>query len=231
MMRRVFLVLAVVAALSLAVTVPASAQTWFQVRYWSTKAVFNFGGLTTDYTSNPVGFTVRHGFLNNDWALSLNYDSGSNTFNDPISTTNRWWNINLHRNFMMANGRVSVYAGYASALWDAPDLSQRFELTGARLGVDGRFVISGNWYVTGDFSYGPFGTASVNNYLGPGSATINASVTDARVGLGYMWGQWGVEGGYRWLTHNYTPGANSCPVSPCSDRWNGWYVGLNFMTP
>ncbi len=230
-MQRSVLAVAMAFIMLLAVSVPASAQTWIQLRYTSANAQFNFAGATTNYTANLGGATIRHNLSGGTWGLSLNLDTGNDNVSTGVATTSTWWNVNLHRNFPIATGMFSLYAGWGSASWSANAISQTYSQQGLRIGADLRHNLPGNWYLTGDIGYGPWGNATTNNYILPGAATIQASVTDGRVGVGHMFGPWGLEGGYRWIAQTYTPGAGSCPANPCYDHWGGWYVGLGIMTP
>ena len=143
-MRRTFLTLAVVAIICLTAAVPASAQTWFQFRYWPTSDSWNNGTFTPTFNSNLWGFSVRRNIVGGTWALSFNFDSGSVTNYSAGSlgtdAFNRFWNLNLHRNFSAANTHLSVFGGWGSAAFEGPSggvfLPYYVRQSAPRLGAD-----------------------------------------------------------------------------------------------
>ena len=237
-MHRFLLALIMASILPLATSIPASAQTWVQLRYWSTNATVNNAGATFPFTSGLYGASLRHTFMGGTWALSLNYDHGTIPVTGvlPFTTSgmfNQFWNANIHYNLPIPTGALSVFAGYGYAALELPNFpGGLFSRQSAfRIGVDGRVNLQSNWYLTGSFGYMPGGTAQQQNFFVVGPASVSANLSDLQVGLGYSMGGYGIEAGYRTVNWNFTPGAGSCPGAPCFANWNGWYVGVNFTTP
>jgi hypothetical protein len=236
-MRRSFLTLAVVAIICLTAAVPASAQTWFQLRYWSTNQLWNAPGPIGPDTWDSAlwGFSVRRNVVGGLWALSFNYDSGGIT--NPVGVTapsdsyNRFWNLNLHRNFPFATGNASLYGGLGSLAIEIPSFPAYVRQRGPRIGADVRFALPGNWFVVGDLAYTFNGTAEQLSYSVGGTLPLSATAVEYRAGLGYSMGRWGLEGGYRVINWNHTTAAFCGGAASCSFRWSGWYAGLNFTAP
>lgn len=232
-MRRTLLALAVVVIISLTAAVPASATTWFQLRYWGTNQTFNLVPPVT-WDSGLGGFSVRRDVLGGMWALSFNYDSGGITnvvgLTPGFERFNRFWNLNLHRNFPFATGNASLYGGWGSLAKENPGFPSYVRQSGPRLGADVKFNLRGNWYAVGDLGYTFGGTAEQLNFTIGGVVPLSASALEYRVGVGYMMGRWGLEGGYRGITWTHTTAA-FCGGPSCSFKWTGWYAGLNFTAP
>lgn len=231
-MRLAFTLTAVILALGSWQASPAAAQTWdVQLRYWPTGVRGDYAGTVVLYNTYFWGLSVRRSFAGDRRAVSFNFDRGAMTY--PGLGTGQYtqvWNINLHRNFPLPQGLFSVYAGWGSLSYAAPNapfgaLFQQQQ--GLRVGVDTRVNLASGWFVVGDLGYGPSGSAEFTNTFVPGPATVQAQFLDARLGVGRAFGSWSVEVGHRWLNWTYTPGANTCASSPCEDRWNGWYLGFN----
>jgi hypothetical protein len=223
-----------VVAMALWLPAPAASQSWtVQLRYWPSSVTGNYGGIVVPYNTYFWGLSLRAPLANDKWAVSFNFDRGDTTIPGFGSGQySQFWNLNLHRNFPLPNGVFSVYAGWGSLTYEAPNipgfpLSQQQQ--GLRVGLDARINLANNWYVTGDFGYGPSGSAQFTNTFVAGTVTVQARSHDARLGVGRTFGPWGLEVGYRWLLWAYTPGPNACATSPCEDRWNGWYLGLNLF--
>lgn len=236
MLIRRAVVLAAVVALGWSQPVPAVARTWdAQIRYWPTSVTGDYAGTIVSYSTYFWGFSLRGSSDSAKWAVSFNFDRGGMTYPGLGSGQfTQVWNLNLHRNFRLPNGLLSGYAGWGALSYEAPNspfgaLSQ--QQSGLRVGADARINLPNGVYVTGDIGYGPSGSAQFTNTFVPGSVTVQAQFLDARVAVGRNYGRWGVEVGHRWLTWNYTPGPNTCPSTPCQDRWNGWYLGLNVSSP
>jgi hypothetical protein len=230
---------AAVLMLVAAVAVPASAETWVQVRYWPTNARWDLT-LNPTWTSAMWGLTIRHTLAGGAWAASFNIDSGPIT-NDPWGSPgqfNRFWNINLHRNFRTDAGLFSVYAGWGSSAFELPNFTfvpAFIRHSGPRLGVDARVNFRERWHLAADLGYTFNGTTTAQcvytSPCGP-EPSWNSSVFDARIGIGYTVGGWGLEAGYRWINWAQTnlpaTAASVCPGLNCGMAWNGLYVGLNF---
>jgi hypothetical protein len=215
---------------------PAVARSWdAQIRYWPTSVTGDYAGTIVLYNTYFWGFSLRGSPGDARWAVSVNFDRGEMTYPGLGSGQSmQTWNLNLHRNVRLPNGLLSAYVGWGSLSYQAPNfafgpLSQL--QAGLRAGVDARINLPRGFYVTGDLGYGPSGAAQFTNTFVPGSVTVEAQFLDARLAVGRTYGHWGLEVGHRWLQWNYTPGANTCPSTPCQDRWNGWYVGLNISSP
>ncbi|MDI6772832.1 MAG: hypothetical protein QME77_09640 [bacterium] len=232
-MRRSLIALAVVAVLVMAASVPASAQTWIQLRYWSTNNSVYENGST--WSSPLLGFSLRRDVMQGAWALSFNFDSGSVNWTGGYSAPgsfNRFWNLNVHRNFPLANGRTSFYAGYGGGAFEEPTWPWYVRLNGFRFGVEGKLNFRENWYLTGDLGYTPRQTGSQLNFAFGGFANMPASLLDYKVALGYAYSPtWGVEVGYRGVDLRYDPTIMCGGSTSCGLRWGGWYVGLNFTMP
>ncbi len=242
-MHRSFLALAVAAVLLLALSVPASAQTWIQLRYWGVNnnaSVSN--GATDNFSTNPAGIGIRRNLMGGQWAVSFNFDQGS--FTKPAGnfvawTTsnqyNRFWNLNIHKNFTAPNGAMfSLYGGWQSTSVEWPNWptgAQYVRQNGPRVGADLRIPFAGPWVFSGDFGYGFGGNLTTNAYTGtPGTGSGN--VWDWHAGLGYNFTPtWALEGGYRGIQWTINPSAATCAAAPCNWKWNGWYLGLNFTAP
>jgi len=244
-MHRSFLALAVAAVLLLALSVPASAQTWIQLRYWGVSNNASFSNILTDkFSTNPAGIGIRRNLMGGQWALSFNFDQGS--FTKPAGnfaawTTanqyNRFWNLNVHRNFTAPNGAMfSMYGGWQSTSvewpnWPLPG-GAYVRQSGLRVGADTMIPFAGNWYFKGDLGYGFGGNLTHNNFTIVGTGTGNGNVLDWRAGLGYNFNPtWGLEAGYRGIQWTINPSATTCASTPCNFKWNGWYFGLNFAAP
>lgn len=214
----------------------SAAGPTIQLRYWPANNTGTYGPFVIPYNSWLGGITLRNGFHGDAWAWSFNFDYGPSTFPDlgPGQFTQSW-NINLHRQFITPSGRFSLYAGWNSLSFEAPNnpgaapLYQRQQ--SLQLGVDGRLRLSEGWYLTADFAFRPEATADFNNVFSPGLSQVQTQSTDIRAGVARSLGTWEAEIGYRWLRWNYTPGPNSCASSPCGDTWAGWYLGFNFSAP
>lgn len=235
-MRRSLIALAVVAVLVMAASVPASAQTWFQLRYGSTNQTWNAPLIGPDtWDSGLRGFSVRRNVLGGQWALSFNYDSGGITnpvgVFAPPDSYNRFWNLNLHRNFPFATGNASLYGGWGRLAIEIPAFPAYVRQSGPRIGADVKFNLRGNWYAVGDLGYTFGGSAEQLSYSVGGVLPLSATALEYRVGVGYMMGNWGLEGGYRGITWNHTTAAFCGGAGSCSFKWTGWYVGLNFTMP
>lgn len=238
-MRKSFFALAVVAALLLTASVPASAQTWIQLRYWSTSDSWNNGTFTPTFNSNLWGFSLRRDVLGGMWALSFNIDSGpvTNYSAGSLGTDafNRFWNLNLHRNFSVQNSRLSLFGGWGSAALEGPTggvfLPYYVRQTGPRLGADVRMMFMSDWYLSAHLGHMFGGSATQFNWTAAGLSSVTASLTDWRVGVGRSFGTWEVEGGYRGINWSFTPSPMCLGASPCNFRWGGWYVGLGVTMP
>lgn len=225
-----------VVALGCSPPLPAVASSWdAQIRYWPASVTGDYAGTIVSYNTYFWGLSLR-GFAENPaWAVTINFDRGEMTYPGLGSGQfTQIWNLNVHRTFRLPNGRLSAYVGWGSLSYEAPNspfgaLSQ--QQNGLRAGVDARVNLPRGLYVMGDFGYGPSGTAQFTNTFVPGTVTVQAQFLDARVAVGRTYGQWGLEVGHRWLHWNYTPGPNTCPSTPCHDRWKGWYIGLNISSP
>jgi hypothetical protein len=232
MLKRIA-VLAVMIVLVLTLPLPASAQTWFQIRYWpTTNSWYYSGGAPPDVTSNSTfwGLSVRRSV--GVWGLSFNIDSGQDNFPGGGSPqTETIWNLNLHRNFSLPNGMASIYAGYGSASYNATTPNWVWSQQGFRIGADFRMNLQNNLYVVGDLGYGPFGNVTLTNIFVGGTTTEPASVLDWRLGAGIKRGPWEFEAGYRSFNWRVTPSATTCATTPCGTAWAGWYLGVNFTTP
>jgi hypothetical protein len=233
-MRRSLIALAVVAVLVLAASVPASAQTWIQLRYWSSpNSAWDLASPSSIvFSSNLTGFSLRRTLLAGEWAASFNYDTGAfNTYWATPGQFNRFWNFNVHRNFASERGVFSLFAGWGSAAFEWPNwtpVAAYIRQSGLRLGVDAKINVRDQWYLTGSAAYGPFGQAT-ESWAYESTGTFNARVMDWNVGLGRTFGAWGLEGGYRGISWSHDPSV--CRGSPCGVRWGGWYVGLNLTMP
>jgi len=242
-MRRSFLALAVVTVLILAASVPASAATWIQLRYWGTSNdVLHFGVFPFPFTTNPAGLSIRRDLMNGMWALSFNFDTGAASGGFLGSTPdsyNRFWNLNLHRQWAVGTAMFSLYGGWGSVavvlpnLW-ATGVEAAIRQSGLRVGTDVKVMVAPNWYLVGDFGYGPFGSnAQTNNWLAnPAAGTETATLYDWHVGVGRSWGTWGLEAGWRGMHWVFTTTTTVCGgLTPCDFDWGGWYAGLNFTGP
>ena len=233
-MRRSLIALAVVAVLVLAASVPASAQTWIQLRYWSTSNSSYESGNT--WSSPLLGFSLRRDVMGGAWALSFNFDSGSvNNWTGgggAPGSFNRFWNFNVHRNFPMANGRAGFYAGYGGSAFEDPASPWYVRLNGFRLGADARINFRENWYLAGDLGYTPRQTGSQLNWNLGGVVQAPASLLDYKVALGYNFSPTvGAEVGYRGIDWRYDPTIMCGGSTSCGVKWGGWYVGLNIAMP
>lgn len=231
---RKWLLLAGTVVLVLAVVMPASAQTWIQLRYWPTSnRTIDFNNT---FNSSLWGVTLRRTFGGGDWAVSLNWDTG-NIANwtgggGSPGSFNRFWNINLHRNRQVGNGTMSIYGGYFSAALEDPSFPWYIRLSGWHVGADGRFPLRQNWYVVGDVSYAPRQNGEQLNWNLEGVVTMPSSLLNYRVGIAYVpSATWGAEIGYRWINWDYDPAIMCGGASNCGVRWSGAYFGLNFMAP
>ncbi len=216
----------------------------FQLRYWSTTGSTDFipsGGVgwTSSYpsSSNLWGFTLRRPSADRAWALSFNLDSGSRTdalVNEylpvpaPVDMSNRFWNLNLHRQFVSSAGLFSVFAGWGSAAVEYPLWGWYLRQSGFRFGVDGTVSLTGGWYATGSLGYLLRGDVSQNwpEYTG----TAKGSLMNWHAGIGRSFGPWGIEGGYRDARWDIS----EIPYDVLYTMrlsWSGWYVGLNFTAP
>jgi hypothetical protein len=234
-MRRTILALAVVAIISLTAAVPASAATWFQLRYWGTNQLWNAPGAGPDTWDSAIGgFSVRRDVLGGQWALSFNFDSGGITnavgVTTPPGSYNRFWNVNFHRNFAFATGNASLYGGWGSLAIELPGFPAYVRQSGPRVGADVKFNLRGNWFAVGDFAYTFGGNAEQLSYSVGGVLPLSATAAEYRVGLGYMMGRWGFEGGYRAINWTHSTAA-FCGGTSCSFKWSGWYAGLNLTAP
>jgi hypothetical protein len=240
-MRRSFIVMAVAVALILSTSLPASAQTWIQLRYWSTSGQWFYGGFQPTYNSNLFGLSLRRDIAGGVWGLSFNLDRGgvTNYSAGSLGTDayNQFWNLSLHRNFAMPNGRVSIYAGVGSLSWEGPSggvfIPYYVRQTGFRLGADARVNIAGGpWYLVGDIGFMPRQSASQSGWTVLGTQTESASVVNWHAGVGYQVNPMvGLEAGYRGLTWTFTPTPMCGGATPCNFRWNGWYAGVNVALP
>jgi hypothetical protein len=234
-MYRRLVIVAVAVALVVAAGAPASAATYFQLRYWSTNQLWNAPGAGPDTWSSPMfGFSIRRDIIGGAWALSFNYDNGPLNNAAGLAASpgdyNRFWNLNLHRNFSLTNGMASVYAGYGSLAIEGPTFPYHVRQRGPRVGIDAKVNFRENWYVVGDVAYTFGGTAEQLNYSIGGLVNLNASAVEYRAGLGYMRGRWGIEGGYRVIDWRHNTAA-FCGGPSCSFNWSGWYAAVNLTTP
>ncbi len=245
-MHRSFLALAVAAVLLLALSVPASAQTWIQLRYWGvSNNASATNGVTDNFSTNLGGISIRRNFMSGMWAASFNFDQGAFTKpagNFPAWTTanqyNRFWNLNIHRNFTTPSGAMfSLYGGWESSSMEWPNWplpgGAYLRQNGPRIGADLKVPFAGNWVFSGDFGYGFGGNLTQRNDYVIGATTGSGNITDWRAGLGYNFNPtWGLEAGYRGIQWTINPNvAATCPAAPCNVKWNGWYFGLNFTAP
>ncbi len=200
--------------------------------------------MTDNFSTNPAGIGIRRNLMGGQWAVSFNFDQGS--FTKPAGnfvawTTpnqyNRFWNLNVHKNFTAPNGAMfSLYGGWQSTSLEWPSWPTAAAYTrqsGLRVGADTRVPFAGNWFFVGDVGYGFGGNLTTNAYgTFPAAGTGSGNVLDWHAGLGHNFNPtWAVEGGYRGIQWTITPGPSTCPGSPCNLKWNGWYFGLNFTSP
>ncbi len=251
-MKRAMAALAVAVVLVLAAGVPALAQTQVQLRYWSTNVdwgIYRYFDEPmalqngTSMNSNLWGFSLRHPFMEGDWAASFSLDTGAfgmMRYVGPVAAQNgsewsaRFWNVNLHRNFTAGRTALSLFAGWGSAALVLDPASYR--QSGFRVGADARFDVRDGWYLTGGLAYGPSGQAKYELLGGP-SSNFNARVLEWNAGVGRSLGKWGLEGGYRVIHWNWDQGFNfnggATAASPETQgvKWSGWYLGLNLTLP
>jgi len=239
-MRNAALVVVVAVVVALSLSLPASAATFIQLRYTSTSNnTWNNAGISfiQNFDSNLWGFTVRRSFMNDTWALSFNYDSGSFTAATSWTTPgqyNRFWNLNVHRQWVAGNGMFSVFAGYASTAvvfpnWYGPGVEAAIRQTGLRVGGDAMIRFGQNWYAVGSAGFGPFGSAQDNGFVGFSSTPATFYNYHVGVGRTFADGRWALEGGWRGM--HWAFNQSLCGGSPCAFRWGGWYGGLNAMLP
>jgi|GEM_PF-2915024 len=239
-MRRSLVALAVVSVLVLAASVPASAQQMLvQLRYWSTNAKWDLNWNPT-WTSSLGGVSIRRPLAGGDWALSFNYDTGAIASApwDTVGQLNRFWNLNVHRNFSAPNTLFSLYGGWGSAAWEMPNWPTEPEYlrhSGPRVGADVRISLKENWYLVGDLGLAFSGTTSSTLFATGVVGNWDSTVLDAKIGLGYTWGKFGLEGGWRTINWAQTKlpayAAGSCPGLNCGMSWSGLYLGVNLTLP
>jgi hypothetical protein len=241
-MRRAILVLAVAAILTVSATLPAAAQNWMiQLRYYSTDGQWKNGGFQPTFDSNLFGLTLRTNFGGGAWSVSLNYDTGNVTNYSAGSlggdAYNRFWNVNLHRNFTAGNTALSAYVGVGGARWQSVSggvfIPYDVRQTGIRLGADAKIKFAGSWYVMADVGFMPSQSAHHTQWTTPVvNQSVNASLLDYRIALGYEFANHlGLEAGYRGINWTFSPTPMCLGASPCEFRWTGWYLGVNYTTP
>lgn len=238
-MRTRLVAIAIVAVVVLISALPASAQTMFQLRYWSTTGSWDYvptgGGPVGSYpsSSNLWGFTLRRPSADGVWAVSFNFDSGSRTDEtlvlyvpDISRASNRFWNLNLHRQFTSSAGLFSVFAGWGSAAVEYTPNDWYVRQSGFRVGLDGTVPLKDGWYVTGSLGYMLRGDGS--HHWPEWNGTIKSSLVNWHAGIGRNIGAWGIEGGYR--NTRWDLSGFPFPVTMVLS-WSGWYAGLNFTAP
>ncbi len=232
-MYRTVAIAAVVLALLLTTSMPASAQTWFQFRYWSTGNGSYESGNT--FNSGLAGVSIRRNFMDGDWAASFNLDTGgvsSWTGGGGTQAFNRFWNLNVHRNFTWPMGAFSIYAGYGGAVFEDLAFPWYLRQTGWRIGLDGTAKIRDNWFVTADVGY-TLKQATFNqlNWNLGGDVRTNATILDYKAAVGYrLSDMWSAELGYRRISWDYNANV-MCGGPPCGVEWKGFYLGLNLTAP
>lgn len=247
-MRRTLLALAVVAILSLAAAIPASAASYLQFRInpssgtWSQTPAF-WIDLPVDFKSTRIGLT---GFLqvpSSPWGLRYNLDTGSLTnLTGPLVFYDggnwRYSDISLGYQLNVGRGTGVVFAGYGThrAEWNIAGVPEsRQDVRGLVLGADVFYPINPNWYVTGTIAYGrnmPFeySNAPFTPLRAEGRAT--SSVYGAGIGFRPAGGAASVEAGWRsggFTVNSITTG--DAGANNQNLRWSGWYVGVKVGGP
>ncbi len=220
------------AALVITASVPASAATWIQLRYWPSNILTTDIGNTAN--SGLFGLTLRRDFMGGQWAGSFNFDTGgvSNwTGGGGTQLSNRFWNVNLHRNFPIQSGMASLYVGYGGHNFEDTAFPFYVRVSGFRVGADVKINFRNNLYVVGDVSFTPRQTGEQLNFNLGGVVSVPMSVGNYRVGLGYMANAWGAEVGYRWIHLHYDPVIMCGGSTPCGINWTGPYIGVNIALP
>lgn len=193
-MHRWLSTLAVALVLLLVAVVPASAQTFIQLRYWSTNDNWYNGTFQPTFNSGIWGVTLRRDFMGGAWGASFNFDRGSVTSysagNLGSDAYNQFWNINIHRNFALAAGKISAFVGWQANNWEGPSggvfIPYYIRQSGFRLGVDGMFTLGGGpWFLTGEVAYMPSQGATQSGWTVAGTQNESASMASWRAGVGY----------------------------------------------
>lgn len=243
-MRRSLVALAVVSALLLTASVPASAQSWFQFRInpsnanWTCVATPCFGDLPYAFNTTMIGGTA---FLKPPGlmvGLRLNLDSGSLSSWSPLTTYNdgtwRYYDISLGLPLALGNGSLILFAGYGNHAWKAGfggTVISTQDAGGMVFGADLRAPLTGPWYVTAS---GTFGSGHSYKYANPPTldprslGTSSTSVYAAAVGYMLPNSVYNIELGWRSGGFRVTSITSGAIAASNQDvRWQGWFLGLS----
>jgi hypothetical protein len=246
-MRRTAVALAVAAILVMAVSGPASAMSWFQLRLSPATGNWtgDFSDLPYNMTTTMLGLTGFIQFPNTRFGIRANLDTGSLSSWTPLTFYDggswRYYDIDLAFPLTLGTGKVLLFAGYGNNNWQATLggalISQQLT-SGFVFGADVMWPLgsSGRWYLTGSATIGPSNQFLYCNPT-PGfpcntttfraSGTANVGVYSAGLGWNLPNGMSSLEVG--WRSGSFKANAiNSGDINALNSNptWSGVYLGL-----
>ncbi len=234
-MRRTMVALAIVVAVVLGATIPASAQSWFQFRVNPSNGDWRgggFGDLPYTFNTTMLGFTGFLQFPGQKYGLRLNVDSGGLSSFSPSGLYTggrwRWYDVGVGMPIKFGPASTLFFLGWGNNWWQA-DYDGGFSRqtsSGLALGVDLQVPLKGPWYFAGSATLGPGHNYAYRNVeRDPPRFSGKAQTTIYSAALGYNLPTNGGSVEVGWRSGGFTV-SEAGSIDGMETRWSGWFVGF-----